>query len=131
MLAIAPPPARRRTVLAIDNDPDALESARENVELNGVGDLVTLTQLEAGGREPHAQDAEHRFAVALANLTGATIARHAADLAAALAPQGTLIVSGYELHERDDIARALTANGLALTRELDEAGWVASTWSPA
>ncbi len=43
----------------------------------------------------------------MANLTGAMIKAHAARLQELVEPGGTLIVSGFNSAEADDVARAL------------------------
>ena len=72
VLAIAAVRLGAALVVGIDNDPDALASARENLELNGVADRVELRQVDverfpAGFAVP--------FDVVTANLTGALIGR--------------------------------------------------------
>lgn len=131
VLAIAAARLGAARVLAIDNDPDALRSARENVDLNGVGDRVTLAHVALGadhsapGAEHQAPIVEHRFDLVLANLTGATLVRLAPRLAAAVAPGGRLIVSGILREELEEVAGAFRAHALEGIARLDEDGWAA------
>lgn len=103
-------------VAAIDVDPDAVDNARENIAANGVGDLV----------EAHMEDfttAKRSPAdVVTANLTGTLLARHATDLARFVRPGGTLIVSGFNVEEKDIVEDAF-APALAISESAEEDGW--------
>lgn len=76
------------SVVGIDNDADALESAAENVGLNSVGDLV---RMQAGDF----RELLSPTAIVLANLTGTLLERHASTLAALVESGGHLVVSGF------------------------------------
>lgn len=104
-------------VLGIDDDADALESARENLELNQVTSGVTLS------RADFRQFAQETFDVVTANLTGGLLVRGADDLLAALAPGGRLILSGITLEEEADV-RARFEPHLPLVARLEEDGWL-------
>ena len=88
VLAIASIALGARSAVGIDIDPDALQSAAENVALNGVDDRVTLQQ--ADFRETAAA-----ASVVLANLTGGMVERYAEPLAGTVKPDGYLIISGF------------------------------------
>jgi ribosomal protein L11 methyltransferase len=119
VLAIAAARLGAARVLAIDNDADALVSARENVTLNQVDGLVTLEQKNVGDM------ADASFDVVLANLTGATLTRHADVLTSLVAVGGSLIASGIETHEQDAVRDSLVAAGLQRVAQTEEAGWAA------
>jgi len=76
-----------RSAVGVDNDPDALTSAAENVALNAVGDRVRLLNEDL-------RDLGSPADIVLANLTGGMLERYAATLAALTASPGHLIVSG-------------------------------------
>ena len=57
-----------------------------------------------------------------ANLTGALLVRSSAALLAAVRPGGTLILSGIQSHERDEVRRAFADGEVCWER--DEDGWV-------
>lgn len=102
-------------VSAFDSDPDAVENARENIEANGVGNIV----------EAHVDDlvatAIRPADLVTANLTGTLLSRHAADLARLVRPGGTLIVSGFNVDEKPRVEEALSARfDLAETAEEDD-----------
>ena len=117
--------------LGIDNDPDAVRSARENLELNpGVdhvrfelGDLLSPRSSEKSGLYVSRGLEPLRPAdVVTANLTGALLCRAAPALANAFAPGGALIVSGLLAEERDEVIAAF--HQLDLVWEMEEEGWV-------
>jgi ribosomal protein L11 methyltransferase len=120
VLAIAAWRLGAATVTGIDYDPDALESARDNVDRNGAGAGVTLIQSDLdtlAARSPS-------FDLVLANLTGALLTREARAIAALLSPGAHLIVSGIQLDEEQRVADALTAAGCETGDRLEEDGWV-------
>jgi len=87
-------------VLGIDDDRDAIQSAIENLERNpGVSQVRFEVKDLRAGLLP-------RVDVIMANLTGALLIRSADLLLQALAQHGSLIVSGLQSHERDDVVAA-------------------------
>jgi ribosomal protein L11 methyltransferase len=114
-------------VVAIDSDPDAVQSARENVAINGAAAHVDvrLSDLAEGGGPVSGP-----FDVAMANLTGALLERFAPTLAGWLAPGGCLIVSGLLEDEERAVADAFAREGLAPARRAAAYGWAALTLLP-
>jgi ribosomal protein L11 methyltransferase len=106
-------------VTALDNDPDALRNARENVDRNGAADAIDIVEGDLAAAAT-LQPAD----VVLANLTGAVLQRHATALQRLLVPGGTLIASGFSPDEIDDIARAFGATPEEIAREGE---WAALT----
>jgi ribosomal protein L11 methyltransferase len=88
VLAIAAVVLGARSALGIDVDPDALKNARENVELNRLGDRVRFD-------EGDFREMSIRADIVMANLTGGLLARSAETLCGTVAPEGFLIVSGF------------------------------------
>jgi ribosomal protein L11 methyltransferase len=103
-------------VTAIDNDPDALVNARDNVLANGAADAITIEQFDLSSVSLVAAD------VVVANLTGALLQRHASALRSLVAPSGVLIVSGFTVEEQPDVSRALNADAYDVVHEGE---WVA------
>ena len=127
ILAIAARKLGASVVVAIEPDRDAMQSARENCELNGEQDTIDLRDIDLG----HAAGAVARtFDVVIANLTGALIARHAGVLAGLTGAGGRLIASGFQIYEADDVADALGNAGLRMAQKIEEEGWVALSASP-
>jgi len=117
VLAIAAAALGAVAALGIDSDPDAIESATENLALNpAVGNVTFRVQDLAAAPLPPAD-------VVTANLTGALLVREAAALARAVRPGGTLILSGLLAHERDAVLTAFAAAQLMSSAEED--GWIA------
>jgi ribosomal protein L11 methyltransferase len=114
VLAIAAALLGARSAVGVDNDPDALQSAAENLELNAAGDRVEL--LNADLRQLTSQ-----ADIVLANLTGGLLERHAGTLAELVAPAGHLIVSGFMESEPGVIPALETL--LALERVDQEDEW--------
>jgi ribosomal protein L11 methyltransferase len=120
ILAIA---ARRLGVhraVGIDNDPDAVRCARENLRLNrGVDGVAFHTADLTSTRDVQGLPTAD---VVTANLTGSLLCRSAPALLAALAPGGTLIVSGLLEEERNEVVAAYGA--LEHAWESAQDGWV-------
>ena len=120
VLAIAACLLGAAPVFAIDSDPDAIEAARRNLELNGVTDRAQLMTVDfRGGAGLGAH-------VVAANLTGAALTQGHRELAAAVEPGGTLLVSGFTVDEADEVLSALSRAG-AITSTNSEDGWSAAT----
>jgi ribosomal protein L11 methyltransferase len=100
VLAIAAWRLGAREAVAIDNDPDALANARENIARNGGGDAIVVLERDLSDLSLTPAD------VVMANLTGAVLQRYAAALAALVAPHGHLIVSGFSPSELSDVVAA-------------------------
>jgi len=114
VLAIAAAKLGASSVVAIDEDPEALRNARENVARNDVTGIVDVREADLQSFQSDPAD------VVVANLTGAVIERHAGRLAGLVKAEGSLIVSGFSVAEAADIARAL---GRPAERELSEGEW--------
>ena len=117
VLAIAAARLGAAHVTAIDNDPDALESARDNIRLNNVDVDVRQAALGAAADLSPAD-------VVCANITGALLRRLAAPLIALVNPGGALILSGFTDDERPLVADAF-APTLELRIETHEEDWSA------
>jgi len=116
VLAIAADLLGAARALGLDYDEDAIQSARENLTLNPGARRVTFETVDLAARALPAAD------LVTANLTGALLVREAAALLGAVRPGGTLILSGIQSHERDEVRQAFAA--AAVVWERDEDGWV-------
>ncbi len=105
-------------VVGFDVDPEAVEVARENAEINGVSDEV---ELEVNRLSSFADQA---FDVVLANLTADVIVPLAADLARALRPGGVLIVSGILCEQGNEVMAALNEREFELIESLPDGEWI-------
>jgi ribosomal protein L11 methyltransferase len=116
VLAIAARKLGAAQAVGVDHDPDALQTAAENLELNPGIDHVTFEVADLSNTVLGPAD------VVTANLTGALLCRQAATLKAAVRPGGVLVVSGLLASERDEVVSAFTNCHLAWEQEED--GWV-------
>lgn len=117
VLAIAAATLGASSVVAFDEDPEALRNARENVARNDLSSRIDVQEAELGTFPGNAAD------VVVANLTGAVIQKHARRLADLVAPGGRLIVSGFSVTEAVAVTRALSG---AVEQELSEGEWGAA-----
>jgi len=115
ILAIAAARLGAARALGIDDDPDAIQAARENLVANPtpgvafeVGDLRALPLDPAD--------------VVTANLTGSLLVKAAAVLLAAGRPGGLLVLSGLIAAERDEVVHAFRGTQAVWERKEDE--WV-------
>jgi ribosomal protein L11 methyltransferase len=120
VLAIAAVRLGARRAMGIDVDPDALASARENVDLNHAAAQVELRECALTG----VADLGVRFDIILANLTGGLLCREAPTFAGLLAPGGRIVVSGFQTGERNQVAGAFEDAGWSVAGERIEQEWV-------
>lgn len=121
VLAIAAARATGRAVLATDIDDEAVRVTRANAGLNGVGPLVR--SLAASGLSHPQIAASAPFDLILANILARPLVALATGLAAALAPDGTLILSGITLDQIRWITATYRSRGLILDGEIRRGEW--------
>jgi ribosomal protein L11 methyltransferase len=126
VLAIAASLLGAETVVAIDDDPDAIASARENLALNHEA-RVTLTTMDFRIPNPESP-IPAKFDLVLANLTGGLLIAAAARLRSLAGPSGRLVLSGLMDHEESDVRRAFA--GLEVEWQAREEEWVCLELSP-
>ena len=110
-------------VVALDTDPLAVEATRANAAANGLSARLDARQ----GSLPLHADASHgppRFGLVAANLVAAVLVDLAAELADAVAPDGTLLASGIIADRADEVLAALGACGFTPLRRRDDGDWV-------
>lgn len=117
VLALAAAALGSGDVLGIDFDPDAITNADENLELNPGLSGVRFQVVDVKDAALPSSD------IVFANLTGAVLIQNAVQLRSAVAPGGTLIVSGLQTHEREDVVEAFSPATIRWTA--DELDWVA------
>lgn len=104
-------------ITAIDIDPQAVDVARENIAINQASDSIAVV-------EGQPRDfAGRAFDVVVANLTAEMIISLATDLAACLAPSGTMILSGILTSLRLDVERAASEAGLSILERREAGEW--------
>jgi len=105
-------------ILGFDNDPEAVRVSEENAAINGLTGRVRffVSDLEAGLAGPQA-------GVVLANIQADVLMAHASELAGAVAPGGTLVLSGILAAENSDVRTAfekITPNWIVNARIMGE-----------
>lgn len=106
-----------RAVVGVDDDPNAIDSARDNLDLNGGGAGIDLRLGDFRALSPLRAD------VVTANLTGGLLIRSANTLADAVAPGGALIISGVTLDEESSVLAAF-APRMTLVERVAEDEWM-------
>jgi len=106
-------------VVAIDNDPDALQNARENIARNGAGPSIDIVQDDLRSLRIERAD------IVLANLTGAVHVRYADELRALANDDGYLILSGFA--PQDSVVVRAAFKDLQVIDERSEGDWTALT----
>jgi len=116
ILALAAARLGATRVLGLDIDPDALENARTNRDLNALSGV----DLVLGGIEA----VRGPFDVVVANLLANVIVELMPELARVLAPSGRLVLSGLLASQGDRIEAALAKFGLVPAAYDTRAGWL-------
>jgi ribosomal protein L11 methyltransferase len=119
ILAITAAKLGASRVLAVDADPGAVRTARENVCLNGLEGIITLREgnllegVEAGAD------------IIAANIVADVIIALLPAACSLLEEGGRLITSGIISGRHDEVAAAMAKNGLHIVNTLREGEWVA------
>jgi ribosomal protein L11 methyltransferase len=121
ILAIAAAKCWPAAVLAVDNDPDAIAVAKENVVKNGVAHRVRTAPSE--GYHSLKVRAGAPYDLILANILADPLCDMARDLARHLAPGGTAILAGLFDRQARRVAAVHHAAGLRLRARLDLTIW--------
>jgi ribosomal protein L11 methyltransferase len=114
LLAIAAAKLGAGRVAANDNDPVAVEVARENAERNGA--TLELTGANVG-------EIAGAFDLVVANILANTLVELAPDVAARVAPGGTVLLAGILVPQEDEVRAAYVAEGLRPTLERRDGEW--------
>lgn len=116
VLAVAAALLGAARVRAVDVDPEAVRATAANVGAAGVADRVEVSDDPVGaGAEP--------VDVVVANIGAATLEELADDLVAALAPAGTLVLSGLLAEQVDRVLDRYRARGLVVRRTVADGEW--------
>ncbi len=124
ILAIAGKKLGARRVTAIENDPLALEVARENARRHGVGAAIEHVEGDAIAWTRDAGAAGTRFDVVAANLFSDLLVTLFPHVPAALKPGGKVIVSGFLTTQAKAVNEAAKAAGIDLTTFIRRGKWV-------
>lgn len=123
VLAIAAAKLGAARVAAIEIDPDAIGNAEENVQRNGVADVVRVIEGDASALLPLVAPVD----IVLANIISSVLIDLLPSFGLALAEHGHAILSGMLFAERDDMVRAFEDGGWRLEAEDHEDAWWSAT----
>jgi ribosomal protein L11 methyltransferase len=121
VLAIAAAKALRRRVLASDIEQASVAMARENANINGVGDFVKV--LHAAGVKRHAFRACSPYGVILANILLQPLRDMATPITRLAAPNGYVVISGLLITQARAALASYRARGLVMVRRITLGGW--------
>jgi ribosomal protein L11 methyltransferase len=116
ILAIAAAKLGAGSVVAIDNDPQAIKATRANAAGNNAGDTIEA-------REGTLDAVNQHFDVVVANISGLTLERLAPLLARSLVSGGRLIASGFLDEAVDGLRAAFEGTGLSVERVIEDGIW--------
>jgi ribosomal protein L11 methyltransferase len=117
ILAIAMAKLWRRPVIGGDNDAEAVDVARENAVLNGVGDLCRFEH--AIGLQHDELQTLKPYDLVVANILAGPLMELSACFSAAVRPGGRALLSGLLLEQADDILAVYHRRGFGLERRID------------
>ncbi len=121
LLAIGAVKLWRKHVIASDIDPVAIEVTKENARSNGVGPSVQ--GVVADGLTNPLLSASAPYDLIIANILAGPLTRLAPQIVAALAPGGTLVLSGL-LHNQEKMILAFY-HGLRFVKARRDGPWIA------
>jgi ribosomal protein L11 methyltransferase len=92
-------------VTAVDNDPQAVQAARENFFLNGMDSRIRVFKGTP-------DDISSSFDIVLANIEALPLRKCASALAGALKKGGRLVLSGILIDQKDEVREAYEGEGM-------------------
>ena len=107
------------SALGIDNDPVAVDCAREYARVNGFGSEL---ELRVGSFDEYA---DGDFDVIVANIDGKTLPALCPRLRRLLKPGGRICLSGLQEHDLEEITAALGRAGFAVKTKTGREEWLA------
>ena len=118
ILAIAAAKLGARSVTAVDNDPVAVKTARENVTANGVQETVDVARGSLG-------DVAGRYDLVVVNILARVIVEMLQEgLGSRLRSGGKLVAAGIIIDQEDQVIEALGQGQLALFDRRQRGDWV-------
>lgn len=108
-------------IIAVDNDPDAVRTAHENIEENDCAGTVIAAESEGFGSSVVGSAMPYDLIVA--NILAGPLSDMAEDAVARLAPGGYVVLSGILSGQAESVQTAYEDAGLTLYDRLDVDGW--------
>ena len=100
----------------VDNDPEAVEVARENIELNALSERVCAVEGSVG-------DVPGTFDAVISNIQANPLVEMAASLCEKVAPGGRLVLSGVLIEQRETVRSAFERAGRRFLDMKTEGEW--------
>lgn len=120
ILAIAAVKLGAGSVVALDDDGKAVESARDNAQANGVDTEIKVIH----GTLPNSLVSSGGYQLAVANVTAQVIATKAQPLMDALTPDGLLVVSGILTERLQEVEETLSKVNAMVVEKVLDGDWV-------
>ena len=106
-----------RKVVGIDNDPEAIETAKENIMLNGLSEKIRLLCATPEG-------VSGSFDVVISNIECKPLIRMSETIASKVRDEGLLALSGILIEQADEVSAEYEKRGLGLTGVKTAEEWV-------
>jgi len=119
VLAIVAAKLGATKVTAVDFDPLAARIAQENVDINQVGDIVSV------GQGDLLKGVDGKADVIIANIIADIIIQLLDDIPNKLKTGGTMIASGIISDRLGDVTEAVLNHGLIVDKVIEEGNWAA------
>lgn len=118
ILAIAASKSGCADVTAIDNDPDAIRVAEENIELNGLKGSIKCSTADLETFKPG-----RKYDVVAANILAEVLERFAVKIDRLVKPDGRLILSGVLIKQYDGVRRIFGKLGYRQKKAIVDREW--------
>ncbi len=109
-------------VICSDLDPNAVLVAKENVEENGVADVITVCQ---GDLVKISEIQGKKADIIVANIIADVIIHVSPSLPPYMKDDAVFIASGIIKERRADVEKALKESGFAVQQVVEKGSWVA------
>lgn len=103
-------------IVGIDNDPEAIETAQENVKRNGVAVRIGLLEAEVGALTS-------TFDVVISNIQALPLIAMAGAMRERLAAGARLALSGILVEQADSVRQAYEATGVTFVDQREAGEW--------
>ena len=120
ILSIAAAKLGAQEILGLDNDARTVDTARENIRINAVGDRVEISEGELECLP------DRFYQVVVANIDGPTLLPLLPRLASLVTEPGHLILAGLLFEEEDTLRRRLAGLGLDCLRLEHSGEWISA-----
>ena len=104
-------------VVGIDNDPEAIEVAEENIVLNGLSGKIEVLRASP-------EEIKGSFDVVISNIQSMPLIRMSETIASKLTDEGRLALSGILVEQADEVCAEYEKRGLKLTGAKTAGEWV-------